>query len=769
MPDLDMDVDVAVQVPVNVLPLLDDTDGKTIETAIVYNSAGIAITWNFVTCAGVMSQTAITPTTSGVYDWLEPTADRGMYGIEIPASGGVSANNDTEGCGWITGVATGVLPFRGPFIRFRAAGLNDKMIESAYDTTRGLAGTALPAAAAEATGGLYTRGTGAGQIAQDANGNCRANLDTIKTQAVTCAAGVTVLASVGTAATSTAQTGDSYALANGANGFANIKTDTAAILVDTGTTLDGRIPAALTANGNMKCSLVEILTTLLTETAGGYIAAAFKKLFDVLNPTLTCLSINLVATPPTATQVRQEMDANSTQLTAIVADTGELQTDWANSGRLDLILDARASQASVDVIDGIVDGILLDTAEIGAAGAGLTSIPNSAGVTTLLARLGAFTGSGLNTVLGFFHALLRKDAALTPSDVGGSFDNTTDSLEAVKDGPLATAPPTAAANADAVWDEVLHTDHEVAGSASVLLQAAGTAADPWLTPIPGAYGAGTAGKILGDNINAPIATVDTVVDGIATTLGAAGAGLTAVGDARLANLDAAVSSRLAPAGTLALCTLTTTTTNVTNAPPDSSGVTTLLARLGAFTGTGWNTVLGFFRALLRKDVGVTLPTDIAGTFDNTTDSVEAIRDTAPLGTAMRGTDNAAQAATALDNTVWTGAKAAFLDEAVSAAKTLVGAYDAAKTAAQVGNQMDLVNAPNATALAAIMAKSLAAESYAADGATPTHSQMLWMIWGALVDFVISGTTMTIRNQAGGAAMTFTLDDATNPTSRTRAT
>lgn len=51
---------------------------------------------------------------------------------------------------------------------------------------------------------------------------------------------------------------------------------------------------------------------------------------------------------PTVTQIRQEMDANSTQLAAIVADTNELQTDWANGGRLDNILDARASQTSVD-------------------------------------------------------------------------------------------------------------------------------------------------------------------------------------------------------------------------------------------------------------------------------------------------------------------------------------------------------------------------------------------------------------------------------------
>jgi hypothetical protein len=40
---------------------------------------------------------------------------------------------------------------------------------------------------------------------------------------------------------------------------------------------------------------------------------------------------------------------------AILADTNELQTDWVNGGRLDLILDARASQTSVDTIDDFLD------------------------------------------------------------------------------------------------------------------------------------------------------------------------------------------------------------------------------------------------------------------------------------------------------------------------------------------------------------------------------------------------------------------------------
>lgn len=53
--------------------------------------------------------------------------------------------------------------------------------------------------------------------------------------------------------------------------------------------------------------------------------------------------------------------------------------------------------------------------------------------------------------------------------------------------------------------------------------------------------------------------------------------------------------------------------------------------------------------------------DASQTFDATTDSLEAIRDTAPLGTAMRGTDNAALAATALSNATWTDARAGYLD------------------------------------------------------------------------------------------------------------
>lgn len=50
--------------------------------------------------------------------------------------------------------------------------------------------------------------------------------------------------------------------------------------------IQSRLPAALTANGNMKSSLVEILTTALTETAG-QLAGGFKKFFNIAAPAST--------------------------------------------------------------------------------------------------------------------------------------------------------------------------------------------------------------------------------------------------------------------------------------------------------------------------------------------------------------------------------------------------------------------------------------------------------------------------------------------------
>lgn len=191
MADLYMDVDVALtEVPVNIMPLLDDSDFKTIEGAVAYNASGLSLVWHFVTTAGVYNNgVAVTPTTAGAHDWVDH-GTHGIYTIEIPASGG-TINNDTEGYGWFTGVATGVLPWRGPTICFRAAALNNLFIDDGNlleDLFRFLvrsdAGLATDASAALTRLNL-DRGSGAGSF--DNTANPTVAVASIATNAITAA------------------------------------------------------------------------------------------------------------------------------------------------------------------------------------------------------------------------------------------------------------------------------------------------------------------------------------------------------------------------------------------------------------------------------------------------------------------------------------------------------------------------------------------------------------------------------------------------------
>lgn len=168
------------------------------------------------------------------------------------------------------------------------------------------------------------------------------------------------------------------------------------------------------------------------------------------------------------------------------------------------------SLTEAGIADAVWDEALADHATAGSAGAGL-SAAGSAGDPWSTLLPGAYGAGTAGKILG-------------------------DNLDAPVSGATA---PTASAVADAVWDETL-SDHLTAGSTGAGLNAAGSAGDPWATSLPGAYGSGTAGKIIGDNINATISsrasqtsvdTVDTVVDAIlvdTAEIGAAGAGLTAL-------------------------------------------------------------------------------------------------------------------------------------------------------------------------------------------------------------------------------------------------
>lgn len=86
-----------------------------------------------------------------------------------------------------------------------------------------------------------------------------------------------------------------------------------------------------------------------------------------------------------------------------------------------------------------------------------------------------------------------------------------------------------------------------------------------------------------------------------------------------------------------------------------------------------------------------------------------------------------------------------------------------------GAGLTAVDDATLTAIAALWTTALT-ESYAADGVAPTPAQLLFRIAQNICEFVIAGTTITVKKlDKVATAETYTLDDATTPTSRTRAT
>lgn len=142
-------------------------------------------------------------------------------------------------------------------------------------------------------------------------------------------------------------------------------------------------------------------------------------------------------------------------------------------------------------------------------------------------------------------------------------------------------------------------------------------------------------------------------------------------------------------------------------------------------------------------------TEIKGATWATTDTLEAIRD--------RG-DAAWVTATGFSTH-----SAADVVTALGTGSTLT----ALATAAALGDVP--TNAELTAAITALLTTQMT-ESYNADGTAPTVAQALFVIMQRLTEFAISSTTITVKKLDGSTtALTLSLDDATTPTSSTRAT
>lgn len=143
-----------------------------------------------------------------------------------------------------------------------------------WDNQDGVRGglTALPNAAAEAAGGIFTRGTGAGQINQEANGYISVNLKAILGTVLTETAGLLAggfkkffnVASPTLTCLGIDQTGDSYARI-GAPAGASISADIATV----GGYIDTEVAAILAAVDTEVAAILALLNSARSEPAQG--------------------------------------------------------------------------------------------------------------------------------------------------------------------------------------------------------------------------------------------------------------------------------------------------------------------------------------------------------------------------------------------------------------------------------------------------------------------------------------------------------------------
>lgn len=120
-------------------------------------------------------------------------------------------------------------------------------------------------------------------------------------------------------------------------------------------------------------------------------------------------------------------------------------------------------------------------------------------------------------------SFLAKLVSKSATPAFSSYNNTTDSLEALRDrGDAAWITATSVtvsdktgfslstagnqAVADQVWEELIADHSGTSGSTAEALAAAGGAGDPWITSLPGSYTSGQAGYILGTYLDAAISS-----------------------------------------------------------------------------------------------------------------------------------------------------------------------------------------------------------------------------------------------------------------------
>ena len=257
------------------------------------------------------------------------------------------------------------------------------------------------------------------------------------------------------------------------------------------------------------------------------------------------------------------------------------------------------------------------------------------------------------------------------------------------------------------------------------------------------------------------AAIDTVVDAIlvdTAEIGAAGAGLTNIGTiatvttltghtaqtgdtyalangaAGFAAIDTVVDAILVDTGTTIPATITTAQNDL-DIITGASGVNLLTATQASIDA-------------IETDTATTIPAQITALNNVAATDIVSAGAITTLAGAVVNVDLVDTVTTYTGNTLQTGDSFARL-----------GAPAGASVSADIATVPTVVE---------ILTTAMT-EAYAADGVAPTLAQAIFLIQQTIGEFAISGTTITAKKLDGSTtAATYTLDDGTSPTSRTRA-
>jgi hypothetical protein len=289
--------------------------------------------------------------------------------------------------------------------------------------------------------------------------------------------------------------------------------------------------------------------------------------------------------------------------------------------------------------------------------------------------------------------------------------------------------------ADAVWEEAIADHSGTAGSTAEALNAAGSAGDPWTTALPGSYTGSQAGKMLSDILTDTGTTLQGELDGIQADTEDIQARLPA----------ALVAGRIdASVGAMAADVLTASALA-------ASAVTEIQSGLSTLDAVGVRTAVGLASANLDTQLDA-LPT--------AAENADAVWDESTTGHTTSGTFGE-QVKTDVDailvDTAEIGAAGAGLTEAGGTGDQLTAVPWNASWDAEVQSEV-------ADAL-----EEAVADSIPADGSRPSVKQALYMLTQFMVERSVSSTTVTVKKPDGSTSLfTLTLNDATSPTSITRA-